>query len=103
MNLFTTMESKQLSRETKLRVRYAEQLGTVLEIIKDLTAQSLFIDCITSDQEANFDSMVEFFTAVKNQVDPVFFTSNLNLALAEQDQKFKEDQEAWEQKLDLPM
>ena len=103
MNLFTTMESKQQSRETKLRVRYAEQLGTVLEIIKDLTAQSLFIDCITSDQEANFDSMVEFFTAVKNQVDPIFFTSNLNLALAEQDQKFKEDQEAWEQKLDLPM
>ena len=103
MNLFTAMENKQQSRETKLRTQYAKQLDTVLENIKDLASQSLFIDCITSDQEANIDTTIEFLTAVKNQVDPVFFTSNLNLALAEQDQKFKEDEEAWEQKLDLPM
>lgn len=103
MNLFTAMENKQQSRETKLRSSYAAKLSTVLEIMKDLSAQSLFIDCITSDQEANIDATIEFITAVKNQVDPVFFTSNLNFALAEQDQKFKEDQEAWEQKLDQPM
>jgi hypothetical protein len=103
MNLFTAMENKQQSQETKLRSSYSAKLSTVLEIMKDLSAQSLFIDCITSDQEANIDATIEFITAVKNQVDPVFFTSNLNLAFSKQDQKFNEDQEAWEQKLNQPM
>lgn len=103
MNLFTVMEKK-YKVETKIRSNYETKLNTVLEILKDLMSQSFFVDCITSTQEANFDSTIEFITAVRNQVQPFEqVTISLDVIEKSKQEKQQEDEETWEQRLDLPM
>ncbi|NBX48997.1 hypothetical protein EBT25_03475 [bacterium] len=89
------------SREKDLRLTFVKDLEETLDILKGLMSQSFFIDCITSDQEGNFDSAIEFIAGIKDQVSP--FVPQPVLSDFEFEDQQRNDEEAWEQKLEQPV
>jgi gamma-glutamylcysteine synthetase len=104
MNLVTAMrlrskeEERELLMEAELRKSFNEKLNDIIHTMEDLMRDDLFIDVITSTQEANLDSFLEFATGLARQVKPEQIVAFDVTQSFEYQDALESDEQAWEER-----
>jgi len=104
MNLVTAMrlrskeEEQELAMEAELRKSFSEKLNDIVGTMEDLMRDDLFIDVITSTQEANLDSFLEFAHGLAQQVKPDPIVSFDVTKTFEYQDALESDEQAWEER-----
>jgi gamma-glutamylcysteine synthetase len=104
MNLVTAMrlrskeEERELLMEAELRKSFNEKLNDIIHTMEDLMRDDLFIDVITSTQEANLDSFLEFATGLARQVKPEPIVAFDVTKSFEYQDALESDEQAWEER-----
>ena len=104
MNLVTAMrlrnkqEEHEIAMEAELRKSFSEKLNDIVGTMEDLMRDDLFIDIITSTQEANLDSFLEFATGLARQVKPDPIVAFDVTQTFEYQDALESDEQAWEER-----
>ena len=104
MNLVTAMrlrskeEEQELAMEAELRKSFSEKLDDIIHTMEDLMRDDLFVDVITSTQEANLDSFLEFAHGLAQQVKPDPIVAFDVTRTFEYQDALESDEQAWEER-----